>query len=88
MPKAINAGRDNRLRLYRKQSGLSQREVARLLGLDTSAPVSRYECGAKLPSLISALKLEIIYHTPAAFLFEGLYQRLRGEIELRRGKGR
>jgi len=70
----------NQLLLYRKRSRLSQKQVARLLGDRDESVLSRYERGEVLPPLESALKLEIIYRIPAAFLFPGLYGRLREDI--------
>lgn len=74
----------NCLRLYRKKQGLSQKQVAYLMGFKATTSISRYEHGAKQPSLDNALKLEIIYHTPVAFLFDGLHWELKHEIQKRR----
>jgi transcriptional regulator with XRE-family HTH domain len=73
----------NCLRLYRRKNGLSQKRAAYFLGLKTASPLSHYERGDKVPSLRNALKLEIVLHTPVAFLFRELYKRSKGEI---RGK--
>lgn len=70
----------NKLLLYRKRLGLSQKHVARLLGHSDTSMLSRYENARGLPTLTGALRLEIIYRAPAAFLFEGLYERLRLDI--------
>ena len=75
-PQQIN----NYLRLYRKKNGLSQKEVAYLIGHKTTNSISNYERGNKLPQLTNLLKLEIIYRTPAAFLFHEQYQELRKKI--------
>ena len=64
----------------RRKNGLSQQKVAVFLGHKKSSQLSHYECGRKLPNLTTALKLEIIYRTPVAFLFYDLYSRLREEI--------
>jgi len=60
--------------------GLTQKEAARRMGASQTSDLSRYEHGVKFPSLINALKLEIVYRTPVAFLFEDLYQELKEEI--------
>jgi transcriptional regulator with XRE-family HTH domain len=39
--------------------------------------ISRYERGKSLPPLSTALRLEIIYRVPVAFLFPDLYDQLR-----------
>ncbi len=67
----------------RRKNGLSQKEVAVFLGHKKSSQLSHYECGRRLPNLATALKLEIIYRTPVAFLFYDLYSGLRDEV---RGK--
>lgn len=74
----------NHLRLYRKKNGLSQKEIATLMGYRTATAVSHYERGAKLPNLTNALKLEIILHTPTAYLFGDLYTSLKRTIEMKR----
>lgn len=62
--------------------GLSQKMVAFIVSLKSS-DLSRYEHGVKLPNLPNALKLEIIYRTPVAFLFGELYEELKKEIRKR-----
>ena len=74
----------NSLWTYRKKIGLSQKRVAFFLGHKTSSQLSNYERGRKIPGLINGLKLEIIYGVPVAFLFRGLYQKLKREIEARK----
>lgn len=73
----------NRLWKYRRRMGFSQRQVALILGYASPTHVSRYEHGAKLPSLITALKLEIVYRVPVAFLFPELYAHLKVELRAR-----
>lgn len=73
----------NSLWTFRKKQGLSQKRVAFFLGHKTSSQLSHYERGGKLPGLMNALRLEIIYQVPVAFLFANLYQVLKEEI---RGK--
>jgi transcriptional regulator with XRE-family HTH domain len=70
----------NDLWTHRKKMGFSQKRVANFLGFKRTNDISRYEHGGKLPGLINALKLEIVYRTPVAFLFPDLYGRLRNEI--------
>ena len=76
----------NDLWTYRKKIGLSQKRAAYFMGLKGANNLSRYEHGKKLPSLINALKLEIVYRTPVAFLFGGLYDRLKKESKEREEK--
>ena len=70
----------NRLWRQRHRAGLSQQDVADLVGYHTPGEISRFERGERLPSLVMALKLEIVYHTPVAFIFPDLYLRLREAI--------
>ncbi len=70
----------NNLWAYRKKTGLSQKSVAFYLGQKTASQLSHYEQGGKIPGLINALKLEIVYRTPVAFLFHDLYRKLKEDI--------
>jgi transcriptional regulator with XRE-family HTH domain len=70
----------NNLLVYRKRMGFSQKQVARLLNQHDTDMLSRYEHGHILPSLITALGLEIAYRVPVAFLFPDMYEELRNEI--------
>src|SRR5262245_35308613 len=83
----------NRLWLYRKRMGFTQRHVADLTGYHGRAEIGRFERGVRLPSLHTALKLEIVYRVPVAFLFPELYLRLKERLrareeELRPGRPR
>ena len=60
--------------------GYSQRRVAHLLGHKSHAALSLYEHGRVMPTLITALRLEIILRTPVAFLFPNLHDGLKKEI--------
>ena len=70
----------NDLVLYRRRMGFSQKQVAGLLGQPDTSMVSHYEHGRALPPLIVALKLEIIYRTPVAFLFPAMHDELKRVI--------
>lgn len=71
----------NQLSLVRKKIGLGQKQIAALLNHKTIDQISRYERGARLPSLKTALKLQIIYHLPISALFQGYYKKCLDEIE-------
>jgi transcriptional regulator with XRE-family HTH domain len=70
----------NDLVFYRRRMGLNQEQVARLLGMHGTAEISRYETGSALPSLPTALRLEIILRVPVAFLFPSMYRKLKSQI--------
>jgi len=63
---------ENYLRTYRKRSGLTQREVAFLVGCRNGAQVSRYEKRRRLPPLRTALACEAAFGVPVSELFAGL----------------
>lgn len=64
----------NYLRTYRKGIGLTQDEVAYLLGCRSGAKVSRYERFGRQPNLETVLAYEAIFRIPARELFAGLNQ--------------
>ena len=72
--------KQNRLVIYRRRMGFSQKRVARLMGLASATMLSRYEQGRSHPPLVRALCLGIILRVPVEFLFPNLYDRLRDEI--------
>ena len=73
----------NYLRRYRKQSYLSQREVAHLLGLDDASAVGRHEAFERLPSTKALLAYRVIYDRPAAEVFEGTFSEIESEVRKR-----
>jgi transcriptional regulator with XRE-family HTH domain len=75
---------ENYLRSYRKESGLSQQEVAFLLGCENGGQVSRYEKRHRLPPLETALACEEIFGAPVAELFAGMRQSVRKDMAKRR----
>lgn len=62
------------LRMYRKRSGLSQQELAYLLGATTGSKVSRYELGRRLPSFATVLAYEIAFRVALDALYAGTHQ--------------
>jgi transcriptional regulator with XRE-family HTH domain len=76
---------DNYLRTYRKKLGLTQREVAFLLGCHGPAKVSRYERPGPTPTLKTIFAYEAIFQKPARELFAGIYDRAARET-LRRAR--
>ena len=70
----------NELVVYRRRWGLGQKQVASLLGHRDTSMLSRYENGKSLPPLETALRLEIIYRVPVAFLYHKFYASLRDHI--------
>ena len=70
----------NQLVVYRKRMRFGQKQVAKLLGHKDTSMLSRYERGHSLPPLETALRLEIIYRVPVAFLYQAAYRELKDKI--------
>jgi len=62
----------NTLKARRIALGLSQNQVALVLGLKDNTLISRWERGETLPSLVNALRLSSLYHAPIEELFMGI----------------
>ena len=75
---------ENYLRTHRKRSGLTQREVAFLLGWKTDGSLGRYEKRRRLPPLKTAIACEEIFGVPVGELFAGVRQAVGKDIEKRR----
>jgi transcriptional regulator with XRE-family HTH domain len=73
----------NYLKSHRIRSGLSQSEVAFLVGGCDVSRISRYEHPGILPPLDIALALEEIFRTPVAELFAGIYDCVGKEVGTR-----
>lgn len=83
MTKGLLCGRratPNRLWKYRRRIGFTQHQVAALVGYVSRTDISHFEAGRKLPSLLMALRLEIVYRVPVAFLYPDLYGRLKAAL--------
>lgn len=67
---------------HRKRSGLSQKEVADLLGI-SEGEVSRHERMSCAPSLRVALGYQAIFRVSIGELFPGLFDAIRDGVETR-----
>lgn len=74
---------ENYLRTHRKRAGLSQDDVAFLLGTESESKVSRYERFARQPNLETALAFKAIFGVPIQELFAGLYQKVEQTTQKR-----
>jgi transcriptional regulator with XRE-family HTH domain len=63
----------NYLRTFRKRAGLSQKDVALLLGCTYESKASQYEQFAREPTLATALSCEVLFGVPLSELFAGMY---------------
>ncbi len=76
----------NYLRAYRKRLGLSQDDVAFLLGSATGAKMCRYESFNRIPTLRAALALEVVLGRPVSELFAGIFRVVEMEVRGRAKK--
>lgn len=70
----------NNLRRFRREKGLSQKEVAEIMGLESSSVVSRWEKGTRLPDTMNALKLAALYRSAVDVIYQDLRFKLTDEI--------
>ncbi len=71
------------LRTYRRRAGLSQDEVAGLLGASSGTKVSRYESFKRQPSVHAIFAFEIIFNQPIRELFAGSYNAVHRDVRAR-----
>jgi transcriptional regulator with XRE-family HTH domain len=70
----------NRLCLLRKQHGLSQKQLAALVGQDRTL-ISMYERGHILPTFPAAASFEVLFGRSVSDIFPDLFSRLKAELE-------
>ncbi len=63
----------NNLKLYRKQSGMTQEQVAEKLGVSRQA-VAKWESGESLPDIENIIALSDLYGTSVDFLVRNMTQ--------------
>jgi transcriptional regulator with XRE-family HTH domain len=73
----------NYLRTYRRRSGLSQPELAFLVGCHNAQQISRFERCHRLPSYHTILAYKVVFQIPTSELFGGEYQRIERAVRLR-----
>ncbi len=73
------------LKSYRRYTGFSQNDVARLIGVSTHWSVSRHERSGRPVTLLTALAYELIYGRPVADIFGATHAAIRTRI-VRRAK--
>ena len=74
------------LRFLRRKSGLSQRELARILGTVSASQISRHERSRILPSILTAFGYQVVFQKPASDIFPGLYHAVKAVVEERLGE--
>ena len=71
------------LRSHRRNSGLTQREIASVLGYKHANPVCRHEQAISIPPFFIALAYETVFRVPAAQMFPGFYRTVEHAVETR-----
>jgi transcriptional regulator with XRE-family HTH domain len=71
----------NYLRTHRRRTGLTQQELARVLGYGTHGAVSRHERLESVPSLLVALRYQVLYRVPVSEIFAGLTETVEFNLE-------
>ncbi len=74
---------NNYITTHRKRAGLTQEELAHLLGLKTRAAISLLECGWVPVLLRTLLGLEVLFGSPLTELFAGEHARVRKDVQER-----
>ena len=70
----------NYLRTFRRRFGLSQKEMAALLGGKSGTKISRYESFGRLPNVNAIWAYEVIFNEAACELFAGRYTEVRTAV--------
>ncbi len=68
------------LKTYRKRGGLTQDEVAFLIGCQSGTKISRFERLARQPNLETALACQVVFGIPAHELFPGLFAEVEKTV--------
>lgn len=70
------------LRYERRKSGLTQGELARLLGLKSRGHVSLIERGVRAPTVEHYLILQTVFQKEGQHLFPALHERTKSHVSL------
>ncbi len=71
------------LRTFRRSRGLTQKDLAFLIGAESSTTVSRLERLKRLPNLAVAFACRVIFDTSAIEIFPGLFSEIKGAVQER-----
>jgi DNA-binding XRE family transcriptional regulator len=70
----------NYLRAHRRKSGLTQRELGRLLGYSGKGPIPRHEQARSVPPFLTALAYESVFQVPVSAIFTGFHSTVSANI--------
>jgi transcriptional regulator with XRE-family HTH domain len=73
----------SRLRTLRKKSGLTQKELANVLGFSSELPVAEHERSVTIPSLLTAMAYEVIFRVPISEQFREVFATVETGVEER-----
>jgi DNA-binding XRE family transcriptional regulator len=73
----------NYLHVYRKKTGLTQREIGLLVGYLKEGAISRHERFHSLPPLLTALAYEAVFGVPVGDIFSGMRELVASNVEER-----
>jgi transcriptional regulator with XRE-family HTH domain len=79
----VKHGSRNLIRTLRRRLGLSQLDLAALIGYGSDSEVSRLENGSRLPRFAEALMLELVLGMVSAAMFHGLADTARDQVAQR-----
>jgi transcriptional regulator with XRE-family HTH domain len=68
------------LRTHRRERGLTQQELARLLVGQSRAGISRVERGLRTPSIETAIAASVLFGIPTKELFPELYRDIEERV--------
>ena len=68
------------LRTHRKRGGLSQDEMAFLLGYQSGTKISRFERQARQPNLETVIACQVVFGIPAHKLFPGVFAEVEKTV--------
>ena len=71
------------VRLLRRRAGLTQRELAFILGYRSESQISRLESGSRVPRASELLMIEMVFGVASAAVFPSLGERASAFISAR-----
>lgn len=71
------------MRVLRRRMGLSQRELAYILGYHSDSHISRIENGSRHPTLAEVLVIELVFGVPAVAVFPDIRHAVGAKLRNR-----
>jgi transcriptional regulator with XRE-family HTH domain len=78
--KKQRSGHHNLVRKFRRRLGLTQRELAQLIGFRAPAQVCRLERGLRRPSFLEAFRLQLVFRVPITQVFARVSELARADL--------